>query len=194
MLFVSCYVFMRFVSLRLFVYCRFSGFLYAVSCHVFKLFVFDHDGPSSSYSQLRNWTVFSSQILINSILVCTILWVSCYVFMLFVSDHDGSSLSSYSQLCNWTVFSSRILINSILACTILWVEHNGHRRVQILFPSHPSSYVHDLDFLGYILCLESMATAEAFVTSTLAFMYPSLLYAPRFTILLNPPLCLSSLR
>ena len=173
---------------------RFSGFLYAVSCHVFKLFVFDHDGPSSSYSQLRNWTVFSSQIFINSILVCTILWVSCYVFMPFVFDHDGSSLSSYSQLCNWTVFSSRILINSILACTILWVEHNGHRRVQILFPSHPSSHVRDLDFLGYILCLESMATAEAFVTSTLAFMYPSLLYAPRFTILLNPPLCLSSLR
>jgi len=71
---------------------RYSGFLYAVSCHVFKLLVFDHDRPSSSYSQLRNWTVFSSPILINSILVCT----------------------------------------------ILWVEHNGHRRIQILFPSHPS--------------------------------------------------------
>ena len=117
---------------------RFSRFLYAVSCHVLKLFVFDHDGPSSSYSQLRNWTVFSSPILINSILVWTILWVSCYVFMLFVFDHDSPSLSSYSQLRNWTVFSSLILINSILVCTILWIEHNRHRRIQILFPSHPS--------------------------------------------------------
>ena len=91
-------------------------------------------------------------------------------------------------------FLPQILINSILVCTILWVEHNGHRRIQIVFPSHPSSYVRDLDFLGFILCLESVAAAEAFVTSTLAFMYPSLLYAPRFTILSNPPLSLSSLR
>ena len=35
-------------------------------------------------------------------------------------------------------FLPQILINSILVCTILWVEHNGHRRIQILFPSHPS--------------------------------------------------------
>ena len=35
-------------------------------------------------------------------------------------------------------FLPHILINSILVCTILWVEHNGHRRIQILFPSHPS--------------------------------------------------------
>jgi len=63
-----------------------------------------------------------------------IAFVSCYVFMLFVFDHDGPSLSSDSQLR----FLPRILINSILVCTILWVEHHGHRRMQILFSSHPS--------------------------------------------------------
>ena len=62
------------------------------------------------------------------------------------------------------------------------------------FQRIPPSYVQDLDFLGFILGLESTVAAEDFVTSTLAFIYPSLLYAPRFPILLNQLLSLSSLR
>ena len=67
-----------------------SGFLYIafVSCYVFMLFVFDHDGPSlSSDSQLR----FLPRILINSILVCTILWV----------EHGKTFLSSNKFLPYW---------------------------------------------------------------------------------------------
>ena len=175
---------MRFVSFGIFVYCfcivlGFQAFCILLCFHAFRVF--------QDFCILLLYRASFSRFLYDA-------FVSCYVFMLFVFDHDGPSLSSDSQLRNWTAFSSQILINSILVCTILWVEHNGHRRIQILFPSHPSSYVRDLDFLGFILCLESVAAAEAFVTSTLAFMYQRLLYVPRFTILLNPLLSLSSLR
>ena len=47
----------------------------------------------------------------------------------------------------------------------------------VSIPSFLPSYVQDLDFLGFILGLESTVAAEDFVTSTLAFIYPSLLYA-----------------
>ena len=66
-------------------------------------------------------------------------FVSCYVFMLVL--YSTMMAAPCHRIPNCIIeqrFLPQILINSILVCTILWVEHNGHRRIQILFPWHRS--------------------------------------------------------
>ena len=66
------------------------------------------------------------------------VWCFCIVLCFLYSTMMGPPCHRIPNCVIEQRFLPQILINSILVCTILWVEHNGHRRIQILFSSHPS--------------------------------------------------------
>ena len=121
---------MRFVSFRIFVYCfcivlgfqAFCIWLF-VSCYVFMSFV-----------SFRIFVYCFCIVQFFRIFV----WCFCIVLCFLYSTMMGPPCHRIPNCVIEQRFLPQILINSILVCTILWVEHNGHRRIQILFSSHPS--------------------------------------------------------
>ena len=124
---------MHFVSFRIFVYCfcivlgfqPFCIWLF-VSCYVFMHFV---------------------SFMIFVCCFCIVLVFQAFCMMMLYRAMFSCFLYSTMmappchRIPNCVIeqrFLPQILINSIMVCTILWVKHNGHRRIQILFPSHPS--------------------------------------------------------
>ena len=147
-----------------------------------------HQWPSSASSSPWEFELKPVTTLIS----IPAMWLNKLFFKTGSTEFKGL-VASFND---WTRSSSRIRIlvlvvraslkeilvllvqaslKDILGRTILWVDHNsgsdnrlsGWSTILVRTMHHIPSYVHDLDFLGFILCLEARAGAVVIVTSTL---------------------------